>query len=148
MKTFKFTNTEQPNFVLLDEEKIETKRLCETYSDYGQIFGCYDAGCYSPDNSASDYNTEDEESHVECNVYEYHDGHNWVSLIVGINPLSEQGGDLMEVDEDLDCEILEHYDRAEWGEWSQGYCNGKTEKYEFIKSQWQGDFGYADVNII
>jgi hypothetical protein len=44
-----------------DEQMFVTKRdnfesvnLCETYDNYGQKVGCYNAGCYAIDNSDSD----------------------------------------------------------------------------------------------
>ncbi len=33
---------------------FEKMNLCEAYADYGQKVGCYQAGCYSLDNSSSD----------------------------------------------------------------------------------------------
>jgi len=132
-------------FVILNEEEIETKPFCKCYGDYGQQIGCYDAGCYSPDNSNSGWKEGEEESHEEVTVYEYHDGHNFQTLVIGESVFGE--GDLNEVDEDLEAEILDSYNNAEWSEWKSGTCTGKTQKYTFQKSQWQGSYGIADVFI-
>lgn len=44
----------EENFVLVSmRANFEKVRLCETYGDYGQQVGCYNAGCYSLDNSES-----------------------------------------------------------------------------------------------
>jgi len=34
----------------IKEEELETKPFCECRDSYGQILGCYDAGCYSLNN--------------------------------------------------------------------------------------------------
>lgn len=42
------------NFVLVSmRANFEKVRLCETYGDYGQQVGCYNAGCYAINNSES-----------------------------------------------------------------------------------------------
>jgi len=143
MKVLKENRNLENDFVIIDEGEIETKYLCECYGDYGVKIGCYDAGCYTEEND--NWKEGDEETHVEVEVYEYHDGHNWVSLTVGGNLPGEP--DLEEVDDDLNDEILDHYKKAEWGEWYYGICKGETDKYEFIKSQFADSFGYADVTI-
>ena len=40
-------------FSIVNKDDIKTNRLCETYDNYGNQVGCYDAGCYSFSNSAS-----------------------------------------------------------------------------------------------
>lgn len=49
-----YTGSEK-QIVLINENQIETKKLCETYDDFGQQCGCYSAGCYSIDNCESDF---------------------------------------------------------------------------------------------
>ena len=49
-----YTGSEK-QIVLINENQIESKKLCETYDDFGQQCGCYAAGCYSIDNSDSDF---------------------------------------------------------------------------------------------
>lgn len=56
MKAYYYENsTNDKQIVIINENQIETKKLCETYNDFGQKCGCYDAGCYSIDNSDSDF---------------------------------------------------------------------------------------------
>lgn len=52
-----YTGSEK-QIVLINENQIETKKLCETYDDFGQQCGCYSAGCYSIDNSDSDFESD------------------------------------------------------------------------------------------
>lgn len=56
MKAYYYENsTNVKQIVIINENQIETKKLCETYNDFGHQCGCYDAGCYSIDNSDSDF---------------------------------------------------------------------------------------------
>ena len=123
--------------VLLDEKEIITKNLCECHGEHGQVIGCYDAGCYSEDNSCSGWEKGEEETHIEVKVFEYHDGHNWRSLIVE----SDLQTDLEEVDEKLNESIVNDYKNAEWGDWYNGVCNGKTDRFTFKKSQFSNSYG-------
>lgn len=41
--------------VIINENQIVTKKLCETYDDYGHECGCYNAGCYAINNYDSDF---------------------------------------------------------------------------------------------
>lgn len=56
MKTAYYYNRYQENeeIVILDSSRFETKRVCDCYDRYGQIIGCYNAGCYSVENSSCD----------------------------------------------------------------------------------------------
>lgn len=47
------TNGMEDNLIV-KENWFETINLCEAYDKYGQKIGCYQAGCYSLENSASD----------------------------------------------------------------------------------------------
>lgn len=49
-------NNEQgpTTYYAISKEKIEKLNVCDTYTDYGQLVGHYDAGDYSIENSASD----------------------------------------------------------------------------------------------
>ena len=144
MKVLKENRNYENDFVIIEDDCIKTKFLCECYGDYGVVIGCYDAGCYTSEDD--NWKDGDEETHIEVDVYEYHDGHNWVSLLVSGDIHGE--ADLEIIDNDDEAEILEHFENAEWSEWNNGTCEGKTDKYEFTKSQWQGSFGIADVKII
>ena len=142
MKVLSENRDRENNFIIVGDDSIETKFLCECYGDHGVVIGCCDAGCYTKEDA--NWKDGDEETHIEVDVYEYHDGHNWVSLFVDADPYAT---DLETIDNDLEDEILEHYEKAKWNEWNNGICNGETDKYEFIKSQWQGSFGIADVIV-
>jgi hypothetical protein len=145
MKVYK-ENVELQNnqYVILDEEDITKTFACECFTNYGQKVGCFDAGCYTAETSDS-FSDDDEESHIEVLAYQYHDGQNWRSLLVGINDYDQS--DLTEVDSDLNQEILNAYNNAYWGAWTDGICKGDSNKYEFIKSQWAGSYGIADVIV-
>lgn len=54
----------EENFILVSNRaNFQKVRLCETYGDYGQQVGCYNAGCYSLDNSESTFK-QDLESYI------------------------------------------------------------------------------------
>jgi len=163
---------EEFDYVIMSE-KTEIKPQCECYDRYGQVLGCYNAGCYSLDNSAiwedvaldilkvmnieEDFSDleyyefmekysnlpgfeeakEETEIHYEIECYNYWDGHNYKTLIVG----NEHGDvDLDEVDEDTAKSVIEEYETV------NNYCDGatkevETENYEFFFSSYQ-DFPY------
>ena len=53
MKAYYYNNFNtgcEKQIVIINESQIESKKLCETYDDFGQQCGCYAAGCYSIDN--------------------------------------------------------------------------------------------------
>lgn len=57
-------NCGEENFILVSmRSNFEKVRLCETYGDYGQQVGCYNAGCYSLENSESTFK-QDLESYI------------------------------------------------------------------------------------
>jgi len=141
MKVLKENRNYENDYVIIGDDSIKKKNLCECYGNYGVVIGCYDAGCYTSEDD--NWKEGDEETHIEVEVYEYHDGHNWVSLLVSGTLPGE--ADLEEINDDDEAEILEHYGKAEWGEWNNGICKGETDKYEFTKSQFADSFGVADV---
>ena len=138
MKVLKENRDYENDYVIIEDDSIETKYLCDCHGDHGVVIGCHDAGCYTKEDD--NWKKGDEETHIEIDVYEYHDGNNWQSVTVD----EDQFG-LETIDDDEEVEILEHYENAEWGEWNNGICTGETDKYEFTKSPWQGNFGVADV---
>lgn len=61
MKAYYYNNFNtgcEKQIVIINESQIESKKLCETYDDFGQQCGCYAAGCYSIDNSDSDFESD------------------------------------------------------------------------------------------
>jgi len=70
-------NQEDEQIVILNSESFDTARLCECYDKYGQVIGCYNAGCYSIDNSSTDIK-ELLEMHIQSKFhleenFEYYD---------------------------------------------------------------------------
>ena len=59
-----FNTGSEKQIVIINENQIESKKLCETYDDFGQQCGCYAAGCYSIDNCESNF-MEDLKNAVE-----------------------------------------------------------------------------------
>jgi hypothetical protein len=57
MKTYKLNN-EEGSLVIMDEDRFETKDLCECYDRYGQQNGCTDSGCYAISNNYCDAKKE------------------------------------------------------------------------------------------
>ena len=58
MKAYYYNNFNtgcEKQIVIINESQIESKKLCETYDDFGQQCGCYAAGCYSIDNCESGF---------------------------------------------------------------------------------------------
>lgn len=47
------TNKIEDNLLIVKENWFKSINLCEAYDSYGQKSGCYQAGCYSLDNCAS-----------------------------------------------------------------------------------------------
>lgn len=57
-------NCGEENFVLVSmRANFDKVQLCQTYGDYGQQVGCYNAGCYSLENSESTFK-QDLESYI------------------------------------------------------------------------------------
>lgn len=54
----KYASSEDEEFFITYKENFENVRFCECYDDYGQKNGCYNAGCYSIDNSESEAKNE------------------------------------------------------------------------------------------
>lgn len=54
-KVYRYDKLCANELVILDDSRIETKKLCETYDDFGYQCGCYESGCYSIDNCKSDF---------------------------------------------------------------------------------------------
>jgi len=57
-------NQDDEQIVILNSESFETKNLCDCYDRNGQTIGCYNAGCYTLDNSSTEIK-HDLESYIE-----------------------------------------------------------------------------------
>lgn len=44
-------------YFITHRDNFKDVELCECYGNYGQKIGCYNAGCYSTDNSSGDFST-------------------------------------------------------------------------------------------
>jgi len=191
----KLNNNEETIFIT-NRSSFEKNDLCETYSNYGIKVGCYDAGCYCLDNSASDFKSdlenalhaefpeliiheimayndldslkhlleyaceiqdcskiiefakswiEENEKHFEVNSWEYHDGHNWKSII-----LNNENGltNCEELEEDDQIKILEIYENEVNGTYMQGFTETiETENYAFHLSRYQDNPFRATLEI-
>lgn len=199
MKAYYYENsTNDKQIVIINENQIESKNLCETYNDFGQECGCYDAGCYSIDNSDSDFikdlkkaveekfgfipaydiesvgesacinfddSVDDEDaekidvepiekfinqwieentSHCDAEVFEYHDGSNWNSLAIlveGVEPA------LVEVEEELNDKIISEYEEADRTEFNMGKMVFESESFIFTVTQFASDWTIATVDL-
>ena len=131
------------------EEKFIKKNYCETYNEYGQKVGCYDAGCWTPE-SADDFKEGDEISHVECLAYDYWTGHNWQTLIAKCDLVPEtENVEALRWNEDeddleLEKEILAAYEKAEFpAMFHNGYREAIANDWKFTETLWQSDFAIA-----
>ncbi len=136
------------------EEEIVEKPLCECYDSYGNVIGCYDAGCITPDNPEwEELKKEDpdiKEHHTEAKAYIYWDGHNWRSLIFETEWDEYVDAELLrETDPELEKEILEAFVSAEkLLKFKNGYKKFTNNGFEFTRSLWQGDYAIAWVRLI
>ena len=56
LKCYQFIDDYKGNQIFITEEdNFKKVNLCESYNEYGQKVGCYDAGCYCLDNSYSPF---------------------------------------------------------------------------------------------
>lgn len=70
-------------YATIDREDVQYDLpYCQQYGNAGIKIACHEAGCYSPENSACDWEDGDNEAHIGCTAINYHDGHNWKSIIV------------------------------------------------------------------
>lgn len=112
---------------IFDADQVETKDWSEIYSNYGQ-------------------KQFDEYQGLEVEVIEYHDGHNWQSLVIydqtyPYPALSEIKG------EEAEAILAEFKDATDWTE-NRGIRTSKTTNYMFEKSAWQGSYPGVRVEKI
>jgi hypothetical protein len=157
---------EQTMFIF-DSDNFKELNLCETYDRNGQQIGCENAGCRAVDNyilassiinkiNEDDYDSEkdykaakliaflkeyDEEIHSTVKGFDYHDGHNWQTLLLAKTEsfVGENEG-LQEIDESLQTKILFQYlNEKELVEEGFGTKTYKSTDYEFVESYCVGD---------
>lgn len=104
---------------IFDDEQIEIKDWSEVYGNYGQ-------------------KQFDEEQGLDVELIEYHDGHNYQSLVIWDNTYPHPA--LRELDPQESRDILAELEFAAWGQPNQGITEGKTETYTFSTSAWQGSY--------
>ena len=139
------------DFLIVEDSQIEIGNYCERYDEYGNQIGCYNAGCYSPDNDASDYKDGEEEYHTQCAYIDYWDGHNWQSFILEIENVEQDmcNGELLDKNDTIAIQILKEYNNAKWPiEYKSGEKKVYTQNYEFRKSLYAGHFEVAEVAVM
>jgi len=135
-------SSKQGVFYIIDEKYIEERNFCEAFNDYGQIIGCYDAGCWIKGGNGiteKDWEENPEECHIPAIGIWYWDGNNHQTKLIGCGELDIDGYycDLVEVDNEIEKEILEEFKKVgepATFEYNCGYCEKEGEKYEFAFS--------------
>ena len=135
----------EDEYLIVDDNDIKEGNYCETHDRYGNLVGCYDAGCYSPNNSDSDYKEGDEEAHVQAQFIDYWDGHNWRTFYLDIDGTDYRDGELLDDDDETAKQILAEFKEAEFSQYKQGVSHAETEHYIFSKSQFVNSFWIASV---
>jgi hypothetical protein len=124
----------EEDYYIVPDTLIVTKKLCETPNGFGGRIGCYDASCYSRDNSACEIKDGEEENHTEVEGIEYWDGHNWQWFQTDNEYDLEDDGDVWKPETDSDAkEILDAYDKADF-EYKDFYKFAVSDKFEFTVS--------------
>ncbi len=134
------------SYLIVADEDIKHGPYCERPNGYGGTIGCYDAGCYSPDNDASGYKEGDEESHVQCTYIDYWNGHNWQSFYLELDDIDQSflNGKLLEENDPIAIQIIEEYESVKWySGYENGYRTKKSENFVFTQSIWEGSFEIA-----
>lgn len=123
MKAYYYNPAAERQLVIINEDQIETKKLCETYDEHGQQCGCYAAGCYSLDNSESDFEND------LRNAVEKEFG-----LLSAYNIMNTLGACVFEFEEepdetdDTDVEAIESFINA-WVKENTSHCDATVFEY-------------------
>ena len=136
------------SYLIVADKDIEHGPYCERPNGYGGTIGCYDAGCYSPDNDVSGYKDGDEEVHVQCTYIDCWDGHNWKTFLLEIDDVNPEDldGTLLDKDDPTSAQILKEFESVNWyGPYKNGYRTKESENYIFTQSIWEGSFELATV---
>ena len=140
----------ETEFGIISPDLIIEKQYCQCFDRYGQIIGCTNAGCWSPNNKECDFQKGDEEEHDKAKVLEYWDGHNWISILLE-HPFFTENAVLLEEDSELAKEILRQFKAAEKPDFDRGSREFErefeTENFEFSQSRFANDPFIASVNV-
>lgn len=129
----------EAKFFIVNEGDIEFNfPECECYNRYGQKIGCNDAGCYSPENSESDFQEGDEEMHRECDVINYWDGNNWKSFFLE-NDCGTEDGELLPEDDQEAIQILKEFEEVNFV-YNGAVAEQETEHYTFTNNLYSNFF--------
>jgi hypothetical protein len=86
----------------------------------------------------------EENYHAMEGVYlNYWDGHNMKSIILSDEFNESQAYELL--DDDEAQEYIDIYDKADFGQWSDGYSTAVVDEYKVVKSCWEGSFEIATI---
>jgi hypothetical protein len=106
MKILKNNYAAEKQFYITKKDNFKKTNFCETYSQYGQKIGCYDAGCII------DEENENNNDHVSCMAWNYWDGRNWQSII--LNDLDIENSEWDEVNKEESKKILKEMPETPW----------------------------------
>lgn len=117
-RVFKKTHDDEDIYIF-DDEQISLKDWSEIYDQYGQ-------------------KQLDEPQNIESEVIEFHNGHNWQSLVIEDQAYPHPS--LKELDPQETRSILEALDGAEFGQYNKGIATAETDNCIFSKSLWQNSY--------
>lgn len=117
-----YTGSEK-QIVLINDNQIESKKLCETYDDFGQQCGCYAAGCYSIDNCESDF-----ESDLKDVIKKKFGQLNTFNIIPCFDEYAFEYEDEPEEDDNTDVEEINKFIN-EWIKENTSHCDAEVFEY-------------------
>lgn len=146
-----FTEKEEKGeYAIVSDNDIQTDvDYCKCYGRFGQQIGCYDAACSSEDNDESGWVEGEEYVHTQADVINYHDGHNWQTILLSHEHLDSNNCDaiLLDEDDEVAIKILEQFENAERPKWHSGTRDFETENFNFQQSQFVDDYSIATVEV-
>lgn len=132
-----YAGSQNPNTEYLVAKKswFEEVPTCQLRNSYGII----DDDCYTKDENDGECCCE------TATAYEYWDGSNHQHLVINA-PYDVDCSE--ETDEDLIAELTEAVENKTYvGEGSTGYTNYEFEKFDIVKSIWQGDWELFTITL-
>lgn len=86
----KYDGSEDSDSVfVIDNDRIKTLNLADTYDRFGQLVGHENAGDHHPDNQYSGFEEGDEEILTDCKGFNYFDGNNYKSVITECSTMDD-----------------------------------------------------------
>jgi hypothetical protein len=74
----------------------------------------------------------------------YWDGHNWRSIVLSTE-FGDGDGTWKLLEDEEEEKYIDLYNRAEFGQWSNGYSTAVVDEYKVVKSCWEGSFEIATI---